>query len=61
MSKPSDVTAFDLNDYAMALCSLVQLFIVDLHRPEFVTYPPEAFIVEGTDVVHVAFSNSPTF
>lgn len=63
MSKPLDAshaTVLDLNDHAMALCSLVQFFIGNLHRPEYVTYPPEASIVEGADLVHVSHSNSPT-
>ncbi len=63
MSKPLDAshaTALDLNDHAMALCSLVQFFIGNLHRLEYMAYPPEASMVEGADLVHVSHSNSPT-
>lgn len=50
-----------LNDHPMALCSLVQFFIGDLHRLEYMKYPPNASIVESTDLVHVAISNPPAF
>ena len=59
MSKPSDPVALNLQHHILALCFLVQLFICDLVRPEDATYSPETFVVEGTDLIHIAFYHSP--
>ena len=59
MPEPSDPAALDLKYHTLALCLLIEFFVRDLIGPEDATYSPEASVVEGVDLVHVALYHSP--